>query len=231
MAQQIGRLLLIRIGSGVTPGETFSNLCGLKTRSFNLSANEVDTTIPNCLNPGGAVQKTAEPGIVNRAFSGGGAFVSGATQAILMTHVRNGEVFNAEVIVPGEGTYKGPWMVSDFEFSGEMEGNMEFSASFSAAGPLTFTAEAIAPVNSLLPSISGIAKAGQELTALVGEWTGSPVFTFQWKKGGTNIAGATSGAYTPVVGDVGAAIAVSVTGTNSTGTATATSGGTANVVA
>jgi TP901-1 family phage major tail protein len=141
MPQHKGRLLLIRIGDGVTPTETFANLCGLKTRSFNLSANEVDTTIPDCNNPGQAVQKTSEPGIVNRTFSGSGAFVSGGTQAILMTHVREATIFNAQVVVPGEGEYEGPWMVSDFEFSGEMEGNMEFSATFSAAGPLEFTAE------------------------------------------------------------------------------------------
>lgn len=141
MPQQLGRLLLIKIGDGSTP-EVFANLCGIKTRSFNLSANEIDTTIPDCTDPGKAVQKTAEPGIVNRTFSGSGAFVSGGTQTILMGHVRNGTVFNAEVIVPGEGEYAGPWMVSEFEFSGEMEGNMEFNATFSAAGPLTFTAEA-----------------------------------------------------------------------------------------
>lgn len=141
MPQVKGRLLLIKIGDGATPTEVFANLCGIKTRSFNLTANEVDTTIPDCTNPGAAVQKTAEPGIVNRSFSGSGAFVSGGTQAILMGHVREATVFNAQVVVPSEGTYLGPWMVSDFEFSGDMEGNMEFSATFSAAGPLAFTAE------------------------------------------------------------------------------------------
>src|SRR5690606_27452211 len=98
-------------------------------------------------------------------FSGSGAFISGATQAILMGHVRGATVFHAQVIVPGEGTYAGSWMVSDFEFSGEMEGNMEFSATFTAAGPLTFTAESGAPVNTLLPSIAGIAQEGQTLSA------------------------------------------------------------------
>src|SRR6185437_9295613 len=123
-------------------------------------------------------------------FSGSGAFISGATQAILMGHVRAGTVFNAQVVVPGEGTYAGSWMVSDFEFSGEMEGNMEFSATFSAAGALTFTAESGAPANSLLPSIAGIAQVGQTLSANVGTWTHTPVFTFQWKKGGVDISGA-----------------------------------------
>lgn len=141
MSQQKGRLLLVKIGDAASP-ETFANLCGIKTRSFNLSANEVDTTIPSCTSPGDAVQKTAEPGIVQRSFAGSGAFVAGATSDILLAHVRAATVFNAQVVVPGDGEYEGSWMVSDFEFTGEMEGNMQFSATFSAAGPLEFTAEA-----------------------------------------------------------------------------------------
>lgn len=228
--QQIGRLLLIKIGNGGSP-EDYLNMCGFKTRSFNLSANEIDTTIPDCNNPGGKIQKTSEPGIVNRSFSGSGAFVSGATSAILMGHVREGEIFNAQVIVPGDGTYTGPWMVSDFEYSGEMEGNMEFSATFSAAGPLTFTAEAGAPANAMLPSIAGIPQVGQTLTALEGSWSAAAVFTYQWKVDGVNKGGATSKTYIPVVGDIGKPVTVAITASNTSGNASATSGETADVVA
>jgi len=144
MVQQIGRKLLIQIGDGnTTPGpEEFNNLCGVTTRSFNMSANEVDTTIPDCLNPDATPQKTAEPGIKNRTFSGSGKFVKSAETTAFITHVNDATKFNAKVIVPGLGTYTGPWFVSDFEFSGEMEGNMDFSATFVAAGPLAFVAEA-----------------------------------------------------------------------------------------
>lgn len=141
MPAQLGRTLLIRIGNGQTPSETFTALCGLKTRSFNLSANEVDTTYPDCTNPAGPVQRTTRPGIVNRTFSGSGTFVSGASAAILMGHVRGATVFNAEVVVPGDGEYAGSFMCSEFELEGDMEDDMQFSATFSAAGPLTFTAE------------------------------------------------------------------------------------------
>jgi len=234
MSQQKGRLLLIRIGNGGSPVETFANLCGIKARSFNLSANEVETTIPDCNNPGLAVQRTSEPGIVQRTFSGGGAFVSGGTQAILLAHVRNGTVFNAEVIVPGDGTYTGPWMVSDFEFSGETEGNVEFSATFSAAGPLTHTPEAGAPANTLLPSISGIAQVGQTLTAIEGSWNGSPVFSYQWQEddsGWVNISGATGNSYVVGAGVLGNAVRVVVTGTNTSGSTSVNSAATADVIA
>lgn len=138
--QRKGRTLLIQIGNGASP-EVFSNLCGIKTRSFNLSTTEVDTTVPDCLNPDGPVQKTSEPGIGSRTFSGSGAFIKGATHSLLVEHVNASTVFNAKVIVPGVGTYTGAWFVTDFEWTGEMEGNMEFSATFTAADVLTFEAE------------------------------------------------------------------------------------------
>lgn len=138
--QRKGRTLLIQIGDDASP-EVFTNLCGIKTRSFNLSTSEVDTTVPSCIDPDGPVQKTAEPGIASRTFSGSGAFVKGASSALLIEHVNASSVFNAKVIVPGIGTYTGAWFVTDFEFTGETEGNMEFSATFTAADVLAFVAE------------------------------------------------------------------------------------------
>jgi len=141
MAQQIGRLLLIKIGNAATP-EVFSALCGIQTRSFNMSANEVDTTIPNCENPEETPQRTVEPGIKNRTFTGSGKFFKSVNTTAFMQHVVDATKFNAQVSVPGLGEFEGPWMVSEFEVSGEQEGNMDFSATFVAAGPLEFTAEA-----------------------------------------------------------------------------------------
>ncbi len=139
--QQIGRLLLIKIGNGATP-EVFNPLCGFETTSFNMSANEVDTTTVNCENPAETPQKTAEPGIKNRTFSGNGKYIAGVNSSAFVKHVTDATKFNAEVIVPGLGSFTGPWFVSDFEFGGEMEGNMTFSATFVAAGQLAFEAEA-----------------------------------------------------------------------------------------
>ncbi|WP_028753717.1 phage tail tube protein [Rhizobium leucaenae] len=141
VGQVLGRTLLIKIGDGADP-ETFSNLCGLKTRSFDMSTNEIDTTIPSCTNPGDVVQKTSRPGIASRTFTGSGAYVAGANASAFMTHVTNATAFNAQVVVPGLGTFSGPFFVTSFNFSGDVEPNMDFSATFTAADVLTFVAEA-----------------------------------------------------------------------------------------
>lgn len=87
-----------------------------------------------------------------------------------------------------------------------------------------------APVNTVLPSITGILTQGQTLTADPGSWTGLPsgAFTYQWKRSGSNISGATNSTYVAQADDVSAgasALTVTVTATNDIGSTPATSSG------
>jgi virginiamycin B lyase len=56
------------------------------------------------------------------------------------------------------------------------------------------------------------------------DWTGSPVFTYQWLLDGNAIPGATGSSYTPVAGDVGHQLSCQVTGTNGSGAMNTPSG-------
>ena len=63
------------------------------------------------------------------------------------------------------------------------------------------------------PKITGTARAGQKLTAIIGTWTPAPVtMSYQWKRAGANISGATGKTYTLTSADVGKTITVAVTG-------------------
>lgn len=73
------------------------------------------------------------------------------------------------------------------------------------------------PANTIVPAISGTAQVPNVLTCDGGSWTGSPTITFQWKRGGVNIAGATTSTYALAVADVGANITCAVSATNTTG--------------
>lgn len=81
-----------------------------------------------------------------------------------------------------------------------------------------------APVNTVLPAISGTVATGEVLTAYPGTWTNSPTLTYQWQAddagNGTfaDISGATSQTFTAVVGNEGDALRVKVTGVNGEGT-------------
>lgn len=77
------------------------------------------------------------------------------------------------------------------------------------------------PANTVAPAITGIAQTGQTLTCSNGTWSNSPTgFTYQWKRGGVDIAGATASTYLLVVADEGAAVKCTVTASNANGPGT-----------
>ena len=80
-----------------------------------------------------------------------------------------------------------------------------------------------APVNTVLPNVTGVAIVGDILTTDDGSWTGSPTsYAYQWKRGATNI-GTNANTYTLVNADAGQSITCVVTATNATGSTPATS--------
>lgn len=103
------------------------------------------------------------------------------------------------------------------------------SASMPSAVSAIVAADATPPSNTILPSISGSAAVGGHLVAAPGSWTGSPSYAYQWKRcdssgsNCSNISGATSSSYTPVMADANVKLRVSVTGTNGAGSDTASS--------
>jgi hypothetical protein len=77
------------------------------------------------------------------------------------------------------------------------------------------------------PTISGTAKLGETLTAAPGTWDAGVTLSYQWKRSGSAISGATSSTYTAVAADRGAALSVTVVATKAGfATATRTSGST-----
>lgn len=97
--------------------------------------------------------------------------------------------------------------------------------SASATSNATSTVLPLAPTNSVAPVISGTGTEGNTLTVTSnGTWANSPTsYTFQWKRGGTNIAGETGSTYLLSATDVGTNITCAVTATNAGGSASATS--------
>jgi hypothetical protein len=82
------------------------------------------------------------------------------------------------------------------------------------------------PVNTAAPTISGMAVNLQTLSCSQGTWAGSPFqsYSYQWKRDGTGISGATSTTYSVTVADVGHQLTCTVTSsTPADGSASATS--------
>ena len=86
------------------------------------------------------------------------------------------------------------------------------------AGTWTFTVSDLAngPVNLVPPTISGTAAEGQVLTAAEGLWVGDTwaapaTQSWQWRRAGVDIAGATGASYTVEAGDIGPGLSVAET--------------------
>jgi len=95
-----------------------------------------------------------------------------------------------------------------------------------------------APVNSVLPTVSGSAIESQTLTSTQGTWTNSPTsYAYQWLSCPDNsnpltcsyIVGATASTYVVAVSDIGLYIRSQVTATNAGGSTPAASLATAQV--
>ena len=94
-----------------------------------------------------------------------------------------------------------------------------------------------APVNVILPAVSGVAQDTEVLTAYIGTWTNTPTsYTYQWQNdAGTStwadIATETASTYTLAATDIGDSVRVIVTAVNGAGSTPATSVGTDTVIA
>jgi hypothetical protein len=84
---------------------------------------------------------------------------------------------------------------------------------------------AIPPSNTVAPLLSGTPTVGQTLSCSTGTWLGTlPItYTYQWRRGVSNILGATSSTYTLVQADASFAVTCIVTATNAAGSADSTS--------
>ncbi|MGI5188509.1 S8 family serine peptidase [Promicromonospora sp. CA-289599] len=84
------------------------------------------------------------------------------------------------------------------------EGKLDVLAAYEMAQESTFT--------TTVPTVSGDYRVGAPLTASVAPWSPVAAFTYQWRRDGDMIAGATKSTYTPDDADLGAELSVTVTG-------------------
>ena len=93
-----------------------------------------------------------------------------------------------------------------------------------AAAITAALASEIPPANTTAPVVSGTGTVGQNLTTTNGVWTNAPTaYTYQWLRGGSQIAGAANQVYALVGADSGNSISCRVTAENPAGSTSALS--------
>ncbi|MBO1901350.1 hypothetical protein J4H92_05240 [Leucobacter weissii] len=87
-----------------------------------------------------------------------------------------------------------------------------FAAKAVADSKTFFDQVKLQALPSAVPTISGTARFGAKLTARPGTWKTGTKLSYQWKRGGADITGATKSSYTLKTADLGKRISVAVTG-------------------
>lgn len=139
MAKQKGRLMLINIGSGGA-GETFTVLCGLRSKTLTINNSEFDVTTADCVTPGGALWTEVLSGAKRVAVSGNGYFKDEAAELRLNSVAMDPDaIANFTIVVPDFGTFAGAFFLSSVEYGGEQEDGVTYSLSLASTGAVTFT--------------------------------------------------------------------------------------------
>jgi hypothetical protein len=82
------------------------------------------------------------------------------------------------------------------------------------------------PVSTVSPAATGTGTVGQTLSCSTGTWTPSTkpfAYTYQWRRSGADILGATGSTYLLVAADSAKTVSCAVTAANNEGAATALS--------
>ena len=140
MAKQLGRAMLLQIEL-VAGGGSYSNLCGINSKSLTINRTSIDVTTPNCASPEGLLFTETMAGLFNVGVSGDGFFEDSTAEARMNTVAMAADnVANFKIVVPDFGTYAGAFRIASLEFGGETEGGVTYSISLESSGTVTFTA-------------------------------------------------------------------------------------------
>jgi len=140
MSQQDAKELVIERGDGASP-EDFTFVCGIRSKTFTMANASIDTTVPNCSDPSLPIVATARPGRQTLTFQGDGLFDNAEVGKDVFDDARLQRETNYRITIPGVGAFEGPFFVSDYSNSGDMEDPLAFSATWVPldASQLTFT--------------------------------------------------------------------------------------------
>lgn len=136
MAAQPGKSILIKIDT--TGGGVFGTIGGMRSKSITLNKETVDVTDSDSTDQWRELLTGA--GVKTCSISGSGVFKDSANEALVKTNYFTDVIAAYQFIVPDFGTLEGPFDITSIEYSGEYNGEVQFSMSFESAGQITFTA-------------------------------------------------------------------------------------------
>lgn len=137
MAGQRGRDVLIKISDGADP-ESFVTLAGIRSSQLDLNQQPVDSTSAD--SPLGWRELLAGAGLKTMRVRGQGLFKDAASDERMRNVFFAGTIARWQLIVPGLGSFTGPFQIAQMNWGGTHDGEATFSVDLQSAGELVFGA-------------------------------------------------------------------------------------------
>lgn len=136
MAAQKGRSVLIKVdtnGSG-----SFETIGGMRSKSLTINKETVDVSDSD--SAGQWRELLGGAGVKSMTLSGSGVFKDSTTEGKLREYMMGDALIEFQFIMPGLGTFEGPFDLTTLEYSGEYNGEAQYSVTVESGGEITFTA-------------------------------------------------------------------------------------------
>ncbi|MEZ5945912.1 MAG: phage major tail protein, TP901-1 family [Hyphomonas sp.] len=135
MAGQKGRDILLKISDGAG---AFVTLAGIRASRIQLSAAMVDATGAD--SPEAWRELLAGAGARSARVAGRGVFKDSASDARMRSVFFAGDAPAWQLVLPDFGVLEGVFQITELSWSGEHDGEAEFSVTLESAGLITFEA-------------------------------------------------------------------------------------------
>jgi TP901-1 family phage major tail protein len=136
MAAQIGLNMLVKVDSD--GAGTYLTIAGGQTLSMKLNREQVDITSQDDVSR--YRQLIADAGVKSVDITIRGVFKDAAADATARNYWQNDIMRNWQMILPSFQQVTGPFQVSNIEYSGSHNGEVQYDFSLSSAGDLTWVA-------------------------------------------------------------------------------------------
>jgi len=137
MAAQKGRSFLAKRGDAASP-EVFTTVGAFRTNTLTINKETVDVTTKDDTDLWRA--RIANAGLRDMRLSGGGVFKNSTQEKNVRSDIFGSILHNYQMVVPGLGTFEGPFDITNLEYSGDHDDAVMFQCTWESAGTIAFTA-------------------------------------------------------------------------------------------
>ena len=135
MTAQNGALVLIKVGNGALPTETFTTIGGLRTSRLTINNHILESTNRES---GAWKQLLGGAGVNSMTLEGAGLFTNSAAEETLRGYAFAGTANNYKFYFANGNNITGAFLITTYERHGNHDAEEGFSVALESAGPISF---------------------------------------------------------------------------------------------